>query len=109
MDHKRYTFSSLNTLIRIGLYIVSNSVLKRERLSGIITHRFTVDFQAHLAGNRPVNYCRPLVGPVETRGSCTVAAAKSQVAHMLFIRCVRPFHNSIFKGTFYQWVHGALM
>jgi len=35
-------------------YLDIQSVLKRERLSGIITHRFTVDFQAHLAGNRPV-------------------------------------------------------
>jgi len=28
---------------------------------------------------------------------------------ILFIRCVWPFHNSIFIDTFYQWVHGTLL
>ena len=37
---------------------------------------------------------RPFVGPIETQGS-----ANSRV---LFIRCVRPVHNSIVIDTFYQ-------
>jgi len=32
-----------------------------------------------------------------------------ELACMLFIRCVWPFHNSIFIDTVYQWVHGTLL
>ena len=51
---------------------------------------------------------RPLV---ETQGSYTADATKSQWARerVLFIRCVWPFHNSIFIDTCYQWVHGTLL
>ena len=48
---------------------------------------------------------RPLVGPFETHGSRTATATKSQGAHYyseLFVRCVRPFNNSIFINTLYQ-------
>jgi len=54
---------------------------------------------------------RPLVGPTETQGSCTAATTKSQEAHVCYSSewCVRPFHNSIFIDTFYQWVHSTLL
>ena len=58
MDQKRYTLSSLNTLICIGPYTLYNSELKRGRFSGIITVRLTVDFQAHLAGEHTCSYIR---------------------------------------------------
>jgi len=43
---------------------------------------------------------------LDLHSRCNKISVSSRV---LFIRCMRPFHDSIFIDTCYQWEHGTLL